>query len=158
MRLSHRVIQFALAAMLLSLSFPAEAQQSKIPRIGFLQRRVPPTSANPDPLGEAFRKGLRDLGYIDGKTILIEQRYGEGRDDRLQPLIDELIQLKVDLLVIPTSQGIRAAKQATTTIPIVMVTPVDPVASGFIDILALPGGNITGITRLTRGLSGKRLE
>jgi putative ABC transport system substrate-binding protein len=137
----------------------AEAQQSgKIPRIGFLQRRVPPNSANPDPLGDAFRKELRDLGYIDGKTILIEQRYGEGRDDRLHHLLEELIQLKVDLLVIPTSQGIRAAKQATTTIPIVMVTPADPVASGFIDSLARPGGNITGITRLTRGLSGKRLE
>jgi putative tryptophan/tyrosine transport system substrate-binding protein len=137
----------------------AEAQQSgKIPRIGFLQRRVPPNSANPDPLGDAFRKELRDLRYIDGKTILIEQRYGEGRDDRLHHLLEELIQLKVDLLVIPTSQGIRAAKQATTTIPIVMVTPADPVASGFIDSLARPGGNITGITRLTRGLSGKRLE
>ena len=153
-----KMLHVALSAVLLTFSFSAEAQQSKIPRIGFLQRRVPPTSANPDPLGEAFRKGLRDLGYIDGKTILIEQRYGEGRDDRLQPLIDELIQLKVDLLVIPTSQGIRAAKQATTTIPIVMVTPADPVASGFIDSLARPGGNITGITRLTRGLSGKRLE
>jgi putative tryptophan/tyrosine transport system substrate-binding protein len=157
--MNRKILCLALCALLLALCSAAEAQQpGKIPRIGFLQRRVPPTSTNPDPLGDAFRKGLRDLGYIDGKTILIEQRYGEGRDDRLHHLIDELIQLKVDLLVIPTSQGIRAAKQATTTIPIVMVTPGDPVASGFIDSLARPGGNITGITRLTRGLSGKRLE
>jgi putative tryptophan/tyrosine transport system substrate-binding protein len=157
--MNRKILCLALCALLLALCSAAEAQQpGKIPRIGFLQRRVPPTSTNPDPLGDAFRKGLRDLGYIDGKTILIEQRYGEGRDDRLHHLIDELIQLKVDLLVIPTSQGIRAAKQATTTIPIVMVTPADPVASGFIDSLARPGGNITGITRLTRGLSGKRLE
>ena len=123
-----------------------------------MQRRVAPTLTNPDPLGDAFRKGLRELGYIDGKNILLEQRYGEGRDDRLQSLINELIQLKVDLLVIPPSQGIRAAKQATTTIPIVMITTTDPVATRLIDSLARPGGNITGITRLTRGLSGKRLE
>jgi putative tryptophan/tyrosine transport system substrate-binding protein len=156
---SKKVIWFSLASLLFALCYPVEAQQQgKIPRIGFLQRRVAPNAANPDPLGDAFRKGLQELGYIDGKTILIEQRYGGGRDDRLQGLIDELVQLKVDLLVIPTSQGIQAAKQATTTIPIVMVTPADPVASGFIDSLARPGGNITGITRLTRGLSGKRLE
>jgi putative tryptophan/tyrosine transport system substrate-binding protein len=151
--------RLALCPMLLALCSSIDAQQpGKIPRIGFLQRRVAPNAANPDPLGDAFRKGLQELGYIDGKTILIEQRYGEGRDDRLQRLVDELVQLRVDLLVIPTLQGIHAAKQATTTIPIVMVTPADPVASGFIDSLARPGGNITGITRLTRGLSGKRLE
>jgi putative ABC transport system substrate-binding protein len=123
-----------------------------------LQRRHPPTSTNPDPLAEGFRQGLIDLGYIDGKNIVVEHRYGEGRTDRLPGLVAELLQLKVDVLVIPTSQGIRVAKQATTTIPIVMVTPADPVAAGFIDSLARPGGNITGITRLTRDLSGKRLE
>jgi putative ABC transport system substrate-binding protein len=153
-----KMLCIALSTVLLTLSFPAAAQQSKIPRIGFLQGRVAPTLTNPDPLGDAFRKGLRELGYIDGKNILLEQRYGEGRNDRLQSLINELIQLKVDLLVIPPSQGIRAAKQATTTIPIVMITTTDPVATRRIDSLARPGGNITGITRLTRGLSGKRLE
>ena len=154
------LIYLALYSLLLALCPSVEAQQPspRIPRIGFLQRRVPPTPTNPDPLGDAFRQGLRDLGYIDGKTILIEQRYGSGNEDRIPGLVAELVQLKVDLLVIPTTQGIRAAKQATTTIPIVMVTPADPVAAGFIDSLARPGGNITGITRLTRNLSGKRLD
>jgi ABC-type sugar transport system substrate-binding protein len=105
-----KMLCIALSTVLLTLSFPAAAQQSKIPRIGFLQRRVAPTLTNPDPLGDAFRKGLRELGYIDGKNILLEQRYGEGRDDRLQSLINELIQLKVDLLVIPPSQGISGSE------------------------------------------------
>jgi putative ABC transport system substrate-binding protein len=149
----------ALGTLLLAFCSSADAQQpERMPRIGFLQRRVAPTPTNPDPLAEAFRQGLRELGYIDGKNIKIEHRYGAGSEDRIPGLVAELVQLKVDLLVIPTSQGIRAAKQATATIPIVMVTPNDPVAAGFIDSLARPGGNITGITRLTRGLSGKRLD
>jgi putative ABC transport system substrate-binding protein len=163
-------IHLALSSMLLALSFVgallfalcsvtgAQQPEAKIPRIGFLQRRLAPTPITPDPLADAFRQGLRDLGYIEGKNILVEHRYGQGMEERLPVLVAELVQLKVDLLVIPTSQGIRAAKQATTTIPIVMVTPADPVAAGFIDSLARPGGNITGITRLTRDLSGKRLE
>ena len=158
-----RIFKLLLVALAFSFALTdlqlAEAQQpGKVPRIGFLQRRVAPTPANPDPLADAFRQGLRDLGYIEGKNILIEHRYGEGRTDRIPGLVAELVQLKVDVLVIPTTQGIRAAEQATTTIPIVMVTPADPVAAGFIDSLAHPGGNITGITRLTRALSGKRLE
>ena len=141
----NKVIGFTLGVLLLALSFPVAAQQAgKIPRIGFLQRRVAPTPTNPDPLGEAFKQGLRDLGYIEGKNILVEHRYGEGSEDRLPGLVTELVQLKVDVLVIPTSHGIRAAKQTTTTIPIVMVTPADPVAAGFIQSLARPGGNITG--------------
>jgi putative ABC transport system substrate-binding protein len=150
---------FATCAMVFAMCVSAEAQQpDEIPRVGFLQRRVAPTAANPDPLGSAFKQGLRDLGYIEGKSIIIEHRYGEGSEKRFPGLVAELIQLKVDVLVIPSSQGIHAAKQATKTIPIVMVTPADPVAAGFIDSLARPGGNITGITRLTRDLSGKRLE
>jgi putative tryptophan/tyrosine transport system substrate-binding protein len=137
----------------------AEAQQpEKLPRIGFLQRRVAPTPTNPDPLADAFRQGLSEIGYIDGKNILIEHRYAGGKSDRLAQLVAELVQLKLDVLVIPTSQGIRIAKEATKTIPIVMVTPADPVAAGFIGSLSQPGGNITGITRLTRYLGGKRLE
>jgi putative ABC transport system substrate-binding protein len=150
---------WVLVAFVLTNVALAEAQlPSKIPRIGFVQRRHPPTPTNPDPLADAFRQGLKDLGYIEGINIIIEHRYGEGSNDRLSALVTELVQLRVDLLVIPTSQGIRLAKQATSTIPIVMVTPNDPVAVGFVDSLARPGGNITGITRLTRELSGKRLE
>jgi putative tryptophan/tyrosine transport system substrate-binding protein len=105
---------------------------------------------------EAFRQGLRDLGYVEGKNILIEYRYAEGKPDRLLSLVRELVQLKVDILVV--TAAFRAAKQATKTIPIVMVTTGDPVATGLVDSLARPGGNITGLTRLTRDLSGKRLE
>ncbi len=148
-----------LGTVLLGLSVSAEAQQpTKIPRIGFLQRRLPPTSTNPDPLGDAFRKGLREIGYIDGKTILVEQRYADGKADRIPSLVAELVQLNVDVLVFGTVLAIRAAKQATTAIPIVMITQGDPVQEGLVESLARPCGNITGLTRLTRELSGKRLE
>jgi len=109
-------------------------------------------------LAEAFRQGLRELGYIEGKNILIEYRYAEGNLDRLPGLVAELVQLKVDVLIVINLPAIRAAKQATKTIPIVIVTSVDPVATGLVDSLARPGGNITGLTTLTRELSGKRLE
>ena len=137
----------------------AEAQQpGKIPRIGYLAQRNKPTPATPDPAAEAFRQGLRDIGYVDGKNIQVEYRYAEGSEDRLRALVSELVQLKAEVIVSPTFQGIRAAKQATKTIPIVMVVTVDPVATGLIESLARPGGNVTGVTRLTRELSGKRLE
>ena len=153
------VVSLTLGAMLFALWESVEAQPMvKTPRVGFLQRRAAPTPANPDPLADAFRQGLRELGYIEGKNILVEHRYAGGSEEHLRNLVAELVKLNVDLLVIPTSQGIRAAKLSTTTIPIVMVTPADPVAAGFIESLARPGGNITGITRLTRDLSGKRLE
>jgi ABC-type uncharacterized transport system substrate-binding protein len=148
-----------LCAMLLALSFAAEAQQAKkIPRIGFLQRRAAPTPANPDPLWDAFLKGLQGLGYIDGNNIKIEHRYAEGRSDRLDALIAEFLQLKVDVIVVPGSAAIRAAREATKTIPIIIVTQSDPVTEKLVDSLARPGGNITGLTRLTSELSGKRLE
>jgi putative ABC transport system substrate-binding protein len=149
-----------LGALLLALSIRVEAQQPavRIPRIGFLQRRVPPTPTNPDPLGDAFRKGLRDLGYSEGKNIIIEQRYAEGKADRIPVLVAELVTLNVDVLVFGTLPAIRAAKQATKTIPVVIIFQGDPVAAGLVNSLARPGGNITGLTRLTRDLSGKRLE
>ena len=111
-----------------------------------------------NPLFDAFRQGLRDLGYMEGRNIQIEYRSAEGKSDRFPSLVTELVELKVDVLVSPTPTGLRAAKQATKTIPIVMVTTVDPVAAGLVDSLARPGGNVTGITRLTQELSGKRLE
>jgi len=101
---------------------------------------------------------LRDLGYIEGKNLLVEYRYAEGNQDRISGLVAELVQLKVEVLVVGAPASIRAAKQATKTIPIVMLSSVDPVAAGMVDSLARPGGNITGLARLTRDLSGKRLE
>jgi putative tryptophan/tyrosine transport system substrate-binding protein len=134
-----------------------EAQQAgKVPRIGYLDSTGDPKT--PQPSVEAFRQGLRDLGYIEGKNILVEYRYAEGMTDRMPSLVAELVQLKVDVVVVSALPAIRAAKQATKTIPIVMVTTQDPVATGLVDSLARPGGNITGLTRLTRDLSGKRLE
>ena len=148
-----------IAVTLLTVGVIAEAQQpKKIPRIGFLSGRGAPSPTNPDPSADAFRRGVRDLGYIEGKNILVEYRYAEGTLDRIPGLVAELVQLKVDVLVSPAGAAIRAAKQATKTIPIVMVITGDPVATGLIDSLARPGGNITGLTRLTRELSGKRLE
>jgi putative ABC transport system substrate-binding protein len=143
--------------VLFALSFPVEAQQAtKIPRIGYLSPSGDPYT--PGRQLEAFRQGLRDLGYNEGKNIVVEYRFAEGKPDRLLSLARELVQLKLDVLVLISLQSIRAAKQATKTIPIVMVTTVDPVAAGLVDNLARPGGNITGLTRLTRELSGKRLE
>jgi putative ABC transport system substrate-binding protein len=155
--LSKRVIRRALCAVLLALSFSAQAQQTaKIPRIGYVSGSG--DANNPGPLVEAFRQGLRDLGYIEGKTILVEYRYAEAKGNRIPGIVAELVQLKVDVVVAAALPAIRAAKQATKTIPIVMVTTQDPVATGLVDSLARPGGNITGLTRLTRELSGKRLE
>ncbi len=139
--------------MLLAVAIIAEAQQpKKVPRIGF----VPGSgdSNNPGPSVEAFRQGLQDLGYIEGKNIQIESRSMEGTVDSIPSLVAELVRLKVDVLVLVPLLAIRAAKQATKTIPIVM----DPVGTGIVDSLARPGGNITGLATLSRELGGKRLE
>ena len=151
------IIVLTLGALLLALCFPVDAQQpQKIPRIGYLSSGGEPKA--PEASVDAFRQGLRDLGYIEGKNILIEYRYTGGRQERSPSLVAELVQLKVDVLVLAQVPAIRAAKQATQTIPIIMLTSVDPVAAGIIDSLARPAGNITGITLLTRDLNGKRLE
>jgi ABC-type uncharacterized transport system substrate-binding protein len=156
-KINHtKFFHFALAVLLMVLTFPAEAQQQKIPRIGFVSSGGDPNNLGPQV--EAFRQGLRNLRYIEGKNILVEYRYAEGKLDRIPSLVTELVELKVDVLVLQTLSSIRAAKQATKTIPIIMVTTQDPVATGLVDSLARPGGNITGLTRLTRELSGKRLE
>jgi putative ABC transport system substrate-binding protein len=136
---------FAIALTFAFGAAVAHAQQSaKIPRIGFLSVQVSPTPTTPNPLAEAFRQGLRDLGYNEGKNILIEYRYSEGKEDLILSHVAELVQVKVDVIVITSLPQIRAAKQATKTIPIVMVTTVDPVETGLIESLARPGGNITG--------------
>jgi len=154
---SRKIFWFTLGVLLLAPSFSVQAQQpKKVPRIGFLAGSGDPNT--PGPEVEAFRQGLRDLGYIEGKNILVEYRYAEGKRDRIPGLVTELVQRKVDGLIFGDTSAILAAKQATKTIPIVMVATQDPVATGIIDSLAHPGGNITGLTRLTRELSGKRLE
>lgn len=111
----------------------------------------------PGLLVEAFRRGLRELGYVEGKSILVEYRYPGEEPDRVPSFVTELVQLKVDVLVSSSTGALRAAKQATKAIPIVMVASFDPVEMGMVESLARPGGNITGLTRLTRELSGKRL-
>jgi putative ABC transport system substrate-binding protein len=150
------IISLWLLATVFVTTVSAQAQQpTNMPRIGYLAG-VDPTTAGP--LVEAFRQGLRDHGYIEGKNILVEYRYAEGRRDRVPSLVGELVQLKVDVLVLLTLPSVRAAKEATKTIPIVMVLAVDPVETGLVDSLARPGGNITGLATLQRELSGKRLE
>ena len=147
----------ALGAWLLAVSVCVDAQQpSKIPRIGYVS--VSGNADNPGPLVEAFRQGLRDLGYVEGKNILVEYRYPAEDADRVPGFVAELMQLKVDILVSSSTGALRTAKQATKTIPIIMVASFDPVEIGMVESLARPGGNITGLTRLTRELSGKRLE
>jgi putative tryptophan/tyrosine transport system substrate-binding protein len=144
------------AVVLLAVAVIAEAQQpKKVPKIGYLTGASPSFEAH---RLVGFRQGLRDLSYIEGENILVEYRYAEGNLDRIPGLVGELVQLKVDVLVSGNFQAIRRAKQASKTIPIVMVTTVDPVATGLVDSLARPGGNITGLTKLTRELSEKRLE
>jgi putative tryptophan/tyrosine transport system substrate-binding protein len=141
-------LPFALSlvgAMVFALCVIAEAQQpKKLPRLGYLVTAGDP--GNLDVPDKAFRQGLRDLGYVEGENILVEYRYLEGKRDRIPSLVTELVQLKVDVLVASTPPAIRAAKEATKTIPIVMVTTNDPVTTGIVDSLARPGGNITGLT------------
>jgi len=134
----------------------APAQQpTKIPLIGFLSGDFPtPSSAR----YEIFRRRLRELGYVEGKNIVIEHLWAEGKLDRFPALAAELVRLKVDVIVTWGSTATRAAKEATNTIPIVMANDADPVASGVVASLARPGGNITGFSTLSPELSGKRLE
>ena len=154
--MSKRILRFALCAVLLALSFPAEAQQTKkIPRIGFLG--VVPASAAGGRI-EAFRQGLRELGYVEGKNIVIEYRHAEGKLERMPALAAELVRLKVDVIVAAGPTSTRPAKEATVTIPIVMVQDNDPVGNGFVASLARPGGNITGLSSLAPEISGKQLE
>ena len=134
----------------------AQAQQpTKVPRIGYLTPAS--LSANAARV-EAFRQGLHELGYVEGKNIVIEHRYAEEKQDRLPALAAELVRLKVDVIVTGGTRSTHAAKEATKTIPIVMAQDTDPIGNGFIASLARPGGNITGLSNLVTELSGKRLE
>jgi putative ABC transport system substrate-binding protein len=152
----NKIFLLVLCVLLFPFRFQAEAQQTKkIPRIGYLNSGF--VSASPE-RHEAFRQGLHELGYIDGKNIVIEYRVAEGSSDRLAALAAELVRLNVELIVASGPPGTRAAKKATVTIPIVMAQDPDPVGSGFVASLARPGGNITGLSSLVAELGGKRLE
>ena len=153
--MNHKVILLLLAASVLICFNLAEAQQpKKVPRIGFLSATSPSAIAA---RVEGFRRGLRELGYMEG-NIVIEWRYAEGKLDRLSELAAELVGLKVDVIVSAGPPPTRAAKEATATIPIVMAMDTDPVGMGFVTSLARPGGNITGLSTLLPEIGGKRLE
>ena len=146
------------AVVLLALGVTAEAQQpKKVPRIGYLSSFHPATDST---RSEAIRLALRELRYIEGRNITIEYRYAEGKLDRFAELAAELVRLKVDIIVVAGGgRMVRAAKNATKTIPIIMVgLGIDPVKAGLVDSLASPGGNVTGLTLLSTELDGKRLE
>jgi putative ABC transport system substrate-binding protein len=149
------VVSILFVVVGLAVAVIADAQQpNKVPRIGYLSPSVSTGRAST----EAFRQGLRDLGYVEGKNIVIEWRSGEGKLDRSLAHAAELVRLKVDVVVAAGATEIRAAREATATVPIVMIRGGDPVGSGFVASLARPGGNITGLATLRPELSGKRLE
>ena len=156
-----KIVNLAIALFAMTLPRPhvAEAQQAKeVPLVGVLSPGSPGPSDTYFQFFEAFRQGLRDLGYVERKNILVEYRYAEGKLDRMRGLVAELVQLKPAVIVVSAVPAIRAAQQATKTIPIVIISTVDPVAAGIVDSLARPGGNTTGLALLTRELSAKRLE
>jgi putative ABC transport system substrate-binding protein len=151
-----RLVLYALSALLFALCNPARAQQpTKVARVGYL--RVSPSSGD-FPNTAAFRQGLRELGYIEGKDIIIEWRSAEGNRDRTPALAAELVRLNVDVIVTGGSGSTLPMKTATSTIPIVMAQDTDPIGMGFVASLARPGGNITGLSNLSPELSGKRVE
>ncbi len=154
---NRRKLLVALGASAVAVPFGSSAQQpaARMHRIGFLG---PTSAAGIASRLKAFRVGLRELGYVEGKNLVIEFRWAEGKYDRLPELAAELVRLNVDLIVTAGTPGVRAAKQATTTIPIVMASSGDPVASGLVTSLARPGGNITGSTYFGPELNAKRVE
>jgi putative ABC transport system substrate-binding protein len=144
-----------IAALLVGLAHVAEAQQPrKVARIGYMH-----SGAKPDNTVEAFQRGLRDLGYVEGKSIVVEYRYAAGKTERFPELAAELVRSKVDIIVAVNEVGARAAKNATEIIPVVMVSVgPNPVEVGLVENLARPGGNLTGLTNMAVELTGKRLE
>ena len=152
------ILASVIATLILASRDLAKAQQApkQLARIGFISPAGAPGRSSA--LFDAFRLGLRDLDYVDGQNILIERRYAEGRLDRMPALVSELVQQKIDVIIAVNNVVIRAAKEATKTIPIVMVSSVDPVAAGYVESFARPGGNITGLANLSRDISAKRVE
>ncbi|MBI3635129.1 MAG: ABC transporter substrate-binding protein [Candidatus Rokubacteria bacterium] len=143
--------RFVMAGGALALAWPAAAQTPpKVPRVGILR-----LGSSPDPFLDAFREGLRELGYIEGRTIVLDYRWAEGREERLRELAADLVAQKPDVLVVGGGIAVQAARQATTTIPIVMPVVTDPVALGVVKSLARPGGNVTGFVSPNDALAGK---
>jgi putative tryptophan/tyrosine transport system substrate-binding protein len=156
-----KILVYVLPVFILATIHLAEAQQPKsIPRIGFLSRDLHPADSRaPVPRNlEAFREGLRELGYIEWKNIIIEYRYADGRTERLPALAEELVRLKVELIVADSYASARDSQKVTATIPIIMASGADPIGTGLVASLARPGGNVTGTTDYTAELVGKRLE
>jgi putative ABC transport system substrate-binding protein len=151
----NNIVRLTFCTLLFTLSVPAEAQRpARVPRIGIL---AAPSASFISSRVEALRRRLRELGYVEGKNILIESQYAEGKLDRLPDLAAELVRLKVDVIV-TTGLGTSAAKKASATIPIVFAAASDPVGAGLVSSLARPGGNITGLSLMATDLDGKRLE
>jgi putative ABC transport system substrate-binding protein len=149
----NKVVGFTLVALSLALCVPVEAQQStRLPKIGYQ------SASSSGEREEAFRQGLRELGYVEGQNIVIEWRFAQGKTDQIPRNSAELVRLKIDVIVTGGPTDTRAAKGATSTIPIVMTNDSDPVGRGIVASLARPGGNITGLSALTAELNGKRLE
>ena len=155
-----RIIVVLLVSLVHSSLALAQAQQpKKVARVGYLSLRfAPPPSAPLHPYDEAFYQGLREVGYTVGKNLIVEYRYSAGNPKRFPELAADLVSSKVDLIVAPSTPAIRAARRATTTIPIVMLSFGDPVSAEFIDSLARPGGNVTGMTGVFPAFSGKLLQ
>jgi putative ABC transport system substrate-binding protein len=153
---TYKLLGFTLAALIFALCSSAEAQQlTNVPRIGYLSgSSLSAVAARV----EAFRQGLRELGYVEGKNIVIEWRDAKGDSDRVREMASELVRLKVDIIVSPGPTVTRLVREATSTIPIVMAQDTDPVGSGFVANLARPGGNITGLATLAPEMAGKQLE
>src|SRR4029434_7188573 len=148
-----KILVYALPALILATIHLADAQQpKKVPRIGYQ------SASSSGEREEAFRQGLRELGYVEGQNILIEWRFAQGKPDQIPRNTAELVRLNVDVIVTGGSTDTRAAKVATSTIPIVMTNESDLVRNGLVASLARPGGNITGLTTLSAELTGKRLE
>ena len=151
-----RLIGLVLVLSLTLAPLAAGAQlATKVPRVGFL---ITGSSQGVQPLLDAFRQGLRELGYVEGQSIAIEYRWAEGKYERLSDLAAELVRLKLDVIVAVATPAVQAAKQATKAIPIVMLSVGDPVASGFVASVARPGGNITGLANIASELVGKQLQ
>jgi putative tryptophan/tyrosine transport system substrate-binding protein len=154
--MTRKVTVLTLYTMFFALSVSAEAQQpGKVPRIGYL---ITSSSSAIAPRMDAFQQGLRELGYVEGKNIVIERRHADGKSEQLPGFAAELVSLKVDVIVTSGPTATRPAKEATSTIPIVMTFDDDPVGSGFVASLARPGGNVTGLSTLSPEISGKQLE
>jgi putative ABC transport system substrate-binding protein len=149
------VLALVLVSTLWALALTAEAQQPKVFKVGWLGT-APASGSSSGP--DVIRRELHQLGYVEGKTIIFERRYYEGRLDRLPALAEGLVRLKVDLILTSSTPAARALKKATRTIPIVFYSQGDPVVAGLVDSLGRPGGNVTGVTSISPLVAGKRIE